>query len=341
MLIVSDAWTPQVNGVVRTYQNLVRELTAMGRTVCVIGPKDFPCAPLPTYPEIAVALWPYRRLAAMIERFRPEALHVPVEGPLGWAARRWCLTHGVPFSTAFHTNVPAYAAVRAPAPLRRGLEEATIAALRRFHAPARFVYVPTASTIHQLEGWGFQNRFVALSRGIDTTLFHPGGDPRPAGAAPVLLYVGRVAPEKNVESFLALATPGHKVVVGDGPLLAKLQAQHPEVTFHGTLLGEALAAAYRAADVFVFPSNTDTFGNVLLEALASGLPIAAHDVPGPRDIVGNDPRLGCLHADLKTAVAQALQAPGSRQARHAHVRRRYCWRQVARVFLEHAAELRP
>ncbi|SIS84797.1 glycosyltransferase family 4 protein [Phaeovulum vinaykumarii] len=348
ILIISDAWQPQVNGVVRTYENICHALEAQGCTVRVIGPADFRAVALPSYPEIPLALFPGRRLAALIESFAPDAVHIAVEGPLGWAARGWCLARGVPFSTAFHTNFPAYAAVRAPRGLRGGVEALTIAGLRHFHAPARFIYVATASLEEQLRGWGFANRFVRLSRGIDFTLFHPAMPDRRSpgargtanGAGPVLLYVGRVAPEKNIETFLALRTPGQKVVVGDGPLLPALRARHPEVIFHGTLRGRALADAYRAADLFVFPSRTDTFGNVVIEALASGLPVAAYDVPGPRDIVAGDARLGAVDADLEAAVARALIAPGTAQERHDLARARFCWNKVAQVFRDHCAELR-
>ncbi|MGC9419711.1 MAG: glycosyltransferase family 4 protein [Rhodovulum sp.] len=341
ILIVSDAWAPQVNGVVRTYENIIRRVDRDECEVRVIGPADFANTALPSYPEIRLALPRPGQLAAMIERFDPQAIHIPVEGPLGWAARRWCLRNGRAFSTAFHTNFPAYVAVRAPRPLRAGVQRAAVAGLRRFHAPARFIYVATRALEAQLGAWGFANRCVRLSRGVDSELFHPReADAGPADE-PVLLYVGRVAPEKNIEAFLALKTPGRKVVVGDGPSLPMLRAAHPEVTFRGTLTGAPLAEAYRAADVFVFPSRTDTFGNVLLEALASGLALAAYDVPGPRDIIGGDARLGATDADLGAAVARALASPGTRQERHAAARTRYSWDKVARDFRCHSAELMP
>lgn len=351
LLIISDAWHPQVNGVVRTYENIAAALRAEGCETEVIGPASFASFALPFYPEIPIALPRRRRLGEMITRFAPEAVHIGVEGPLGWAARAWCLAEGMPFSTAFHTNFPAYAALRAPRGLRRGASALSVAALRRFHAPAHHIYVATASIEAQLRDWGFENRFVRLVRGVDLGLFHPaqvdgaqveGAAISPApGAAPVLLYVGRVAVEKNLESFLSLRVPGRKVVVGDGPALPALRRRFPEATFTGTLTGTALAEAYRAADVFVFPSRTDTFGIVLIEALASGLPIAAHDAPGPRDIVGSDLRLGALDDDLGAAVARALASPGTRSERHAIARARYGWREVARTFRQNAAELAP
>ncbi|WP_209424689.1 glycosyltransferase family 1 protein [Pararhodobacter sp. SW119] len=338
LLIVSDAWHPQVNGVVRTYENIARVLAAEGCAVRVIGPDAFRRVALPFYPEIPLAIAPYRRLARMIEDFAPEAIHIAVEGPLGWAARRWCLATGTPFSTAFHTNFPAYAALRVPRPVRAAVTAQTIAALRRFHAPAQLIHVAAPSVAEMLRDWGFRNRLVRLSRGVDLSLFHPGPD-RPPAARPVLLYVGRVAPEKNIEEFLELPVAARKVVVGDGPLRATLARRHPAVDFRGTLTGPALAEAYRAADVFVFPSRTETFGIVLIEALASGLPVAAHDAPGPRDILGGQPGLGVIDADLGRAVARALIAPGTPAQRHAHVRAQYSWDEVARAFRAHAAEM--
>ena len=338
ILIVSDAWHPQVNGVVRTYESIAAELERQGCAVRVIGPGDFRTLALPNYPEIALAVAPYRRLVRMIEEFAPDAVHLAVEGPLGWAARRWCLRTATPYSTAFHTNFPAYAALRSPRPLRPPVTRLTIAALRRFHDPARLIHVATPSVEALLRGWGFTNRMVRLSRGVDVTLFHPG-PPRPTADPPVMLYVGRIAPEKNLDEFLALPQPGRKVVVGDGPARAALARRFPGAEFRGTLIGADLAHAYREADVFVFPSRTETFGIVLIEALASGLPIAAHDAPGPRDILAGDTRLGAIDDDLGRAVTRALAAPGSRADRHAIARRRYSWAQVAQDFRDHAAEV--
>ena len=327
---------------VRSYEAILGVLRGQGRRVEVNGPAEFASLPLPGYGEIPLALAPRRRLSAMIDAFAPQAVHIAVEGPLGWAARRHCLRRGMPFSTAFHTNFPSYAALRAPRPLGPSVARIAMDIARRFHAPARLTYVATPSLEAQLRGWGFAGRLVRLSRGVDCGLFRPGPE-RPAQDPPVLLYVGRVAPEKNIEAFLALSEaetgPVRKVVVGDGPLLAPLRRRHPGVEFRGMLTGRALAEAYRAADVFVFPSCTDTFGIVLIEALASGLAVAAHDVPGPRDIV-TDPRLGALDTDLGRAVRRALSAPGSRADRHAHVRRHFSWDAVADTFLAHCAEMR-
>lgn len=340
LLIVSDAWHPQINGVVRSYENMMPFLQRLGCTVKVIGPADFPTLPLPGYSAIPLAVAPYRKLAAMIRAFAPQALHIAVEGPLGWAARRYCLQQDLPFSTAFHTNFPAYAALRMPHALQRSVENAAIALARRFHAPANHTFVTTPSMTTLLQNWGFAGRLVPLSRGVDCDLFRPASPHTPR--IPVLLYVGRVAPEKNIEAFLKLTADqigaARKVVVGDGPQLAALRRAYPEAEFRGALTGAALADAYRAADVFVFPSKTDTFGIVLIEAMASGLPIAAHDVPGPRDIVTH-PVLGALDSDLGRAVARALHAPGSRATRHAIARETYGWENVATAFAQTSAEL--
>ena len=342
MLVISDAWHPQVNGVVRTYEGIINVLRAQGREVTVIGPDAFPALPMPGYAEIAVALAPARRLARMIDAFAPQAVHIPVEGPLGWAARRHCRRRGLGFSTSYHTNFPAYAAVRSPRLLSGPVTRAAVAISRRFHGPARHTYVATASIEAQLRAWGFGGTLVRLSRGVDCALFHPGPE-RPRSPRPVLLYVGRLAPEKNLEGFLNLTEaetgPVRKVVVGDGPQMAALRRRFPETEFRGTLTGAALAEAYRSADVFVFPSRTDTFGMVLTEAMAAGLPIAAHDAPGARDIV-TTPELGAIDADLGRAIRRALEAPGSRAARHAQARARFDWEAVAARFLTHSAALR-
>lgn len=338
ILIISDAWEPQVNGVVRSYQNLIREWRAAGHEVRVIGPAEFPAMPLPGYSEIRVALWPGRRLGRLIAQFNPDIIHIGVEGPLGWAARRYCLRRGIAFSTSFHTNFPAYIALRSPRVFSALLERFALALLRRFHDRASHVFVATPSIEAQLRDWGFRSPLVRLSRGVDTSLFFP--DPEKTEQAkddiPTLLYVGRIAPEKSLETFLALDDqalgPHRKLIVGDGPALSALQRAFPDAEFCGKLEGTTLAEAYRRADVFVFPSRTDTFGIVLIEALASGLPIAAHDAPGPRDIV-TKPSLGALDDDLARAIRRALDAPGGRAARAAHAKASYDWNSAAQAFL--------
>lgn len=338
ILIISDAWEPQVNGVVRSYQHLTREWRAMGHEVRVIGPAEFATLPMPGYSEIRLALWPGRKMGQLIAQFNPDIIHIAVEGPLGWAARRYCLQNGLAFSTSFHTNFPAYIALRAPRGFRATLERLALVALRRFHDGASHVFVATPSIEALLRDWGFRMPLARLTRGVDTTLFFPA--PETSGPDrtdhPTLLYVGRIAPEKSLETFLSLGEralgPHRKVIVGDGPALGVLQRAFPDAEFCGKLEGKALADAYRRADVFVFPSRTDTFGIVLIEALASGLPIAAHDVPGPRDIV-TAPSLGALDDDLARAILRALHAPGGRAARAARARARYNWNSVAQAFL--------
>lgn len=300
--LVSDAWAPQVNGVVRTLATTVARVRALGHAVETITPDQFATLPCPSYPEIRLALGARAGIARRLAMFAPEAVHIATEGPLGWAARHWCLTHAMPFTTSFHTRFPDYLAMRTrlPADLFWPL-------VRRFHAPATRVFAATPTLSAELESRGLP-RTHRWSRGVDTAQFTPDGARHAAFAGlpgPILLHVGRVAVEKNIGAFLALETPGSKVVVGDGPALAALRARHPEVVFLGALHGESLAAAYRSADVLVFPSRTDTFGLVMVEALASGVPVAALPVPGPLDVIGDRP-VGVLDEDLSAAVRRAL-----------------------------------
>ncbi|WP_114394782.1 glycosyltransferase family 4 protein [Oleisolibacter albus] len=328
LVIVTDAWHPQVNGVVRTLTTTVAELERMGHSVTVIGPDRFRTLPLPSYPEIRLALRPARALARLIEEARPEAIHIATEGPLGFAARTYCLKRQIPFTTAYHTRFPEYVRDRAPVPLAL-----TYALVRRFHAPAHAVMVATPSIEADLKARGFTH-IRRWSRGVDTDLFHPRDKGFLDLPRPVFLYVGRVAVEKNIEAFLALDLPGSKLVVGDGPQRSALQARYPEVTFAGARQGEDLARHYAAADVFVFPSRTDTFGLVLLEALASGLPVAAYPVPGPLDVIGTS-GTGVLDADLRSASLKALELDPARCRNHALT---FSWRASAEQFL---ANLRP
>ncbi|HEY0832887.1 MAG TPA: glycosyltransferase family 1 protein [Azospirillum sp.] len=328
ILIVSDAWLPQVNGVVRTIGTVRRELEGMGHTVEVIGPDRFRTIPMPTYPEIRLALGAGRRLPAMIDALRPDCIHIATEGPLGFAARRYCLKRGMPFTTAYHTRFPEYVRDRLPVPLAL-----SYAVVRRFHRPSAAVMVATPSIEQDLRTRGFTN-IRRWTRGVDTDLFHPRDKGFLDLARPVLMYVGRVAVEKNLEDFLRLDTPGTKVVVGDGPARAELTAKYPGVVWAGARHGEELAAYYAAADVFVFPSRTDTFGLVLLEALASGVPVAAYPVPGPLDVV-NGSGAGCLDEDLGRAVAGALRIAPEVCRDHAL---NFSWRKSAEQFL---ANLRP
>jgi glycosyltransferase involved in cell wall biosynthesis len=308
ILIVTDAWKPQVNGVVRTLEVLGQDLTALGHIVHYATPEGRFTLGLPTYPEIRLAVWPRARLEKEIRAFAPDAVHIATEGTLGMSARAICLKHGIAFSTSFHTRFPEY--VRARFPLIP--EELVYRWLRWFHGPATAMMVATESLRREMAAHGFTNLRI-WSRGVDVDHFHPIPGERLPYPDPVWLYVGRVAVEKNIEAFLALDLPGTKVVVGDGPARAALEQRYPEAKFLGALAADALVRAYAGSTVFVFPSRTDTFGLVLLEALACGLPVAAYPVQGPLDVVGGTP-VAALDDDLGKACRRALEIarqPGS------------------------------
>lgn len=329
ILIISDAWHPQVNGVVVTLEMLAQELQTLGHVVDVIGPDRFNTVSMPSYRSIHLAVLPSRRLVPMIEAFEPDALHIATEGPLGWAARRWAIRTGTDFTTSFHTRFPEYlhARARVPMPL-------SYAFLRGFHGRARGTMVATFSMRRELAGRGFSN-LLPWSRGVDLERFRPGERETWPWPGPIFLYVGRLAVEKNVARFLALDLPGTKVVVGDGPQRASLEAAYPNAKFVGEQRGAALTRAYAAADVFVFPSETDTFGLVLLESLACGTPIAALPVTGPADILANAaPGVGALDNDLRAAALRALG--GDRIACRAHAER-FSWRACAELFCRNLA----
>ncbi|WP_447761644.1 glycosyltransferase family 4 protein [Sphingopyxis panaciterrae] len=302
ILIVTDAWEPQVNGVVRTLQATIGELRKSGHEVEVISPDLFRSIPCPSYGEIRLAFAGWRRVGRMIARFAPQAIHISTEGPLGFAARRWCLKNGFPFTTAYHTRFPEYVAARLP------LSPAFMwRFIRWFHRPARHIMVATRSLARELADQGL-GQTMMWERGVDHALFHPDRAQHPGFAElqrPIQLYVGRVAVEKNIGAFLDTVQPGTKVIVGDGPALSDLAARHPDALFLGKLGGEALASAYAGADVFVFPSRTDTFGLVVIEALSCGTPVAAYPVPGPGDIVTGG--AGALDENLDAAIAAALE----------------------------------
>ena len=323
ILIVSDAWYPQVNGVVRTLSTLARVLKAEGHKIVMVTPDLVCTVPLPGIPDIKLALYPDAKIARAIERLRPQAIHIATEGPLGWGARRVCLKRGLPFSTAYHTKFPEYLATRFGIP-----ERLTYSLVRRFHKPSRAVMVPTPSVLAELERHGFSNLCI-WSRGVDTDLFRPLPRDGLNEPRPIYLNVGRVAPEKNLAAFLDLDLPGTKVVVGEGPQLEELRRRYPRVRFPGPLFGLDLARAYSAADVFVFPSRTDTFGLVLLEALACGVPVAAYPVPGPLDVLDAAP-VGSLDIDLGRAIRRALDIPRERCRDHVA---RFTWARAARQFL--------
>ncbi|PWR19211.1 glycosyltransferase family 4 protein [Zavarzinia compransoris] len=330
LLIVTDAWYPQVNGVVRTLDTVAREASLQGHTVGFVTPDQFRTLPMPTYPEIRLALFPGRRLARLIASFKPDAIHIATEGPLGWAARRLCLKRGLPFTTAYHTRFPEYvqARFRVPAAL-------TFRLMRRFHAPSRGLMVATRSLFQELAGRGFAN-LRQWSRGVDLERFTPGPkDILPDLPRPIFTYVGRLAVEKNIDAFLALDLPGSKLVVGDGPEMARLKAAYPQVHFAGARHGDDLTAHFRAGDVFVFPSRTDTFGLVVLEALACGLPVAAYPVPGPADIL--TPETGALDEDLRSACLRALGLDPAACRAHALS---FTWGATAAQFVENIAPFR-
>ena len=334
--IATDAWFPQVNGVVRTLSATIAELDRRGIEVELITPERFFTVPMPGYSQIRLALAPRFPARRMLDGFAPDIVHIATEGPIGWSARGWCRARGVPFTSAFHTRFPEYASVRT------GIKpERFWPIMRCFHGDARAVMVATPSLAAELAGHGIAHTH-RWSRGIDRGLFNPNGPTLPEMADlphPILLNVGRVAPEKNIEAFLEAPVAGSKVVVGDGPALAEMQKRYPDVHFLGAMSGERLASAYRSADCFVCPSLTDTFGLVVIEALACGLPVAAYPVAGPIDILGPQGRgpdgeaediVGAVDTDLVSAIQQALQAKTSAAAEFGA---RFSWERATDQFL--------
>jgi glycosyltransferase involved in cell wall biosynthesis len=323
ILVATDAWHPQVNGVVRTLTMMADAARNFGVEVSFLTPQSFRTVALPSYPDLRVAL-PYRaKIARLIADARPDSIHIATEGPIGLLVRRYCRKHRLPFTTSFHTRFPEYISARMPVP-----ESWIWAALRRFHGASQAVMAATPALAGELRSRGFRN-VVLWPRGVDASQFYP----RPADLGlprPVFICVGRVAVEKNLEAFLELDLPGSKVIVGDGPELASLTRKYPQAVFLGARQGEALAEAYAAADAFVFPSRTDTFGLVLLEALASGLPVAAFPVTGPRDVIGTAP-VGALNEDLQEACLAALKISPQACLEFAAT---HTWEASARSFVE-------
>lgn len=325
ILIVTDAWAPQVNGVVRTLVATRAALEAMGHEVRVLAPDQFASLPCPTYPEIRLAIAAEPVVGRRIAAAAPDAIHIATEGPLGLAARNWCVKRGLPFTSAYHTQFPDYVAKRTRLPASLFWRY-----IRWFHGRSAAVLVSTPTMRRALGSHGVANT-RPWGRGVDLALFRPEVAPDPAMAAvpgSKLLYVGRVSVEKNIEAFLDCAHPGAKIVVGDGPALARLKRRYPEAAFLGPLHGQALAAAYRAADVLVFPSRTDTFGLVMIEALACGTPVAAFPVQGPVDVLR--PEVGCMDPDLDWAIARALECDRAACAAYA---RSFSWETSARQFV--------
>jgi len=331
IVIVTDAWSPQINGVVVSLARTIMEIKKLGHTVEVIEPGRFRSVPCPTYPEIRLALLPGRKVARLLGQTTPDAVHIATEGPLGMAARRWCVKHDFPFTTSYHTRFPEYVWLRTRLPLA-----VSYAWVRWFHGGARFTMVATETLRRELTEKGFGN-LVLWSRGVDIRLFRPREPGFLTDASPIFMYVGRVAIEKNIEAFLTLDLPGTKYVVGGGPDLEMLRAKYPHVRFTGFKTGEDLARHVAAADVFVFPSRTDTFGLVLIEALACGVPVAAYPVPGPIDIV-RDGETGFLDDDLRQAALDAL-ALDRKKCRTAALH--YTWEACTRQFLDHIEAARP
>jgi glycosyltransferase involved in cell wall biosynthesis len=328
LAIATDAWVPQVNGVVRTLTETISRLKARGHVVEVVAPDRFTTIPCPGYPEIRLALAPRFGVRKTLGTFRPDIVHISTEGPIGWSARAWCIRHIVPFTSAFHTRFPEYVAART-----RLSPDFIWPIMRTFHKGSRAVLTATQSLRDELEGRGIKPTQL-WSRGIDHAVFHPGQPSHPSLqhlAKPIMLSVGRVAVEKNLEAFLDADVAGTKVIVGDGPARAYLQARYPGAVFLGTRHGAELASIYASADVFVFPSKTDTFGLVMLEALATGVPVAGYPVQGPLDIVGSEGRgphgtldraIGCLKPDLADAINGARSLS---RADAAHYGAQFCW----------------
>ena len=335
ILLATDAWEPQINGVVRTLARTMAECRAMGHEVDVIEPGQFHTVPLPTYSEIKLSMGCYAPIQERLKSFEPEAIHIATEGPIGLATRRICLEWKLPFTTSYHTRFPEYISARLPAPLSLGY-----AYMRWFHKPSGRVMVATATMREELERHGFHN-LSTWSRGVDTDVFKPGLPTAfPDLERPIWLNVGRVAVEKNLEAFLKLDLPGTKVVVGEGPQREELTSRYPKAVFPGPRFGEALAACYAGADVFVFPSLTDTFGLVILEAMAAGAPVAGFNAPGPADLIpGSGAGVLAEGQDgLKQACLEAMKLDRSQVRAYAE---KFSWRACTEEFVRNLDPLPP
>ncbi len=330
ILIATDAWRPQVNGVVSTLERMTQAASEFGATFEFLTPQGMWTAPMPTYPDIRIAIASPWRIGRRIEESSPDHIHIATEGPIGWLTRRHCVKTKRIFTTSYHTRFPEYISARTGIP-----EGLTYAGLRYFHAPSAAVMAPTQTIGADLTRRGF-DRVRLWTRGVNHALFRPRSRRILDLPRPIFLSVGRVAVEKNLEALLALNLPGSTVVVGDGPARAALERRYPKAHFLGARHGEALADIYASADVFVFPSRTDTFGIVLIEAMASGLPVAAFPAPGPIDVVGPD--AGVLDDDLRAACLKALTIPREAARQYSM---RFTWRESARQFLENIEASRP
>jgi len=331
IVVATDAWRPQVNGVVRTLTSLARAASTLGAEIEFLTPDGFPSMQLPTYPGIRIALPNRGEIARRIEAASPEAIHIATEGPVGWWTRAYCLRHKLPFTTSYTTRFPEYVSVRTGIPVSWGYF-----VLRRFHNAGETTMVATNSLREELEGRGF-TKLGAWTRGVDTKLFNPDTPAQLDFPRPIFAVVGRVAVEKNLEAFLSLDLPGTKVVIGDGPQRAELERRFPSAKFLGEKTGQDLTSHIAAADVFVFPSLTDTFGVVQLEALACGTPVAAFPVTGPLDVIADHP-VGALDKDLRAACLRALTM--SRETCRAFALER-SWEKCAELFLDNLAIFKP
>jgi glycosyltransferase involved in cell wall biosynthesis len=339
--LITDAWRPQINGVVTTLVELVDQLNAKGHVVEVIHPDLFKTRPCPGYAGIDLAVKPYPQLAKQLDAFGPDVIHVATEGPLGWAARKYCLKHALPFTTAFHTRFPEVLKAALRIPLWMGY-----AIFRHFHKPSAGVMVPTQGVMRLLDGWGFKN-LRSWTHGVDMGLFgyaetvtnHPVLDELPR---PIALYVGRVSYEKNIDSFLAMPWHGSKVVCGVGPLEKELKDKFHNVSWLGVLPRDELARVYAGADVFTFPSRNETFGLVMLEAMACGTPVAAYPVDGPLEVLRPDVHYphhrkgGVLHEDLAYASLEAMKVPRSEARAQALT---FSWDESTRLFEQHVVRI--
>lgn len=325
--IATDAWLPQTNGVVTTIENTVKYLQGKGHEVCLITSEPFKTVPLPTYSSIRLAIFPYRKIAKMLKNFNPDAIHIATEGPIGLAVRRYCIKHKLKFTSSYHTQYPEYIQLRFPVPCWISYRY-----FRWFHKAAKRTMVSTLSMQQRLNAWRFKN-IVLWSRGVDTELFQPGQQTFVHKKEPVFIFAGRIAIEKNIEAFLSLNLPGKKQVVGDGPDMIMLQKKYPDVTFTGFLHGKALARQISSSDVFIFPSKTDTFGLVMLEAMSCGVPVAAYPVTGPKDIV-IDGETGCLDKDLQTAAINALKINRNNPRQFAL---KHSWTEASKQFFNNLA----
>ncbi|HWP01577.1 MAG TPA: glycosyltransferase family 1 protein [Methylococcus sp.] len=322
--ILTDAWHPQINGVVTTLTRTAAELERMGHTVELIGPERFRNYPCPGYPDVRLAFLCGPSLRRILEEFQPDAIHLATEGAVGFAARRYCRARGFHYTTSFHSRFPEYLHMRIGLPL-----SVSYGYLRWFHRRSRRILVATESLGEELRRRGFAPPWALWPRGVDTALFRPRRKDFLPDPRPIFLYAGRVAVEKNVEDFLRLDLPGTRYVVGDGPQRAELQARYPEVRFTGFLTGERFACHLAAADVLVFPSRTDTFGLIALEALACGVAVAAYPVPGPQDVL-RDPAVAVLDEDLGGAALRALRLDPRTCRRYAL---QFSWEAATRQFL--------